>query len=130
MLKKTFGPKRKEVTGDGWKKPHTRSLIFQGRCYGQDMWHVCGGENTCTFSVWKYVGKKPRGIHRYRWEDNIKKDFKAKGCQDVNWFHLALDRDKWQAVVNTVLTTEFCKRRGIYTLAEELSTVQADLCSL
>jgi hypothetical protein len=41
--------------------------------------------------------KRPRG----RWED-IKMDLKITGNDGVVWIHLAQDRDRWQAVVNTV----------------------------
>jgi hypothetical protein len=33
------------------------------------------------------------------------------GFGDVDWIHLAWDRDRWQAVVNTVMG--FHKMRGI-----------------
>jgi hypothetical protein len=33
------------------------------------------------------------------WEDNIATDPKETGWDDVNWIHLALDKDKWQAVL-------------------------------
>jgi 3-oxoacyl-ACP reductase-like protein len=25
------------------------------------------------------------GVPRHRWEDNIKMDFRGKGCDDMNW---------------------------------------------
>jgi hypothetical protein len=39
---------------------------------------------------------------RIRW-DNIKMDFEEIGCEAVDWIHLALDLDRWRAVVNMVL---------------------------
>jgi hypothetical protein len=38
-----------------------------------------------------------------RWEDNIMMDLREIGWKDMNWIHLAQDRDQWQAVVNTVM---------------------------
>jgi hypothetical protein len=51
----------------------------------------------------KHEGKKLLGRSRQRWEDNIKVDFKELGCQVMNWIDLTQDRDKWRAVVNTLM---------------------------
>jgi len=32
---------------------------------------------------------------RRRWEDNIRMDLREIGWEDVNWMHLAQDRDQW-----------------------------------
>jgi hypothetical protein len=40
---------------------------------------------------------------RNKREDNIKTDLKDVGCKDVDWIHLAEDRDKWCALVKTVM---------------------------
>jgi hypothetical protein len=40
--------------------------------------------------------------HR-RQDDDIKMDFKEIGWEVVGWIDLALDRDKWRAVVNMVM---------------------------
>jgi hypothetical protein len=44
-------------------------------------------------SVGKADGRKPLGKLRYRWEDNIKMDFREVGW-GVDWIHLAQDRDR------------------------------------
>jgi len=41
-------------------------------------------------------GKGPLVRHKYRWEDNIKLDFKETGCKDVECIHLASERVQWQ----------------------------------
>ena len=48
-------------------------------------------------------GKIPLGRPRRRWEDNIKMDLKemVSGCGD--WMELAQDRDRWRALVSTVM---------------------------
>jgi hypothetical protein len=33
----------------------------------------------------------------------IAMDHKEIGCEGVDWIHLAEDRDRWRAVVNTVM---------------------------
>jgi hypothetical protein len=48
-------------------------------------------------------GKRPLGRPRRRWEDNIKMDLEevGRGCGD--WMERAQDRDRWRAVVSTVM---------------------------
>jgi hypothetical protein len=50
--------------------------------------------------VGKREGKRPLGRHRRRLGD-VKMDLREIGCE--TWIHLAQDRDKWWALVNTVL---------------------------
>jgi len=47
--------------------------------------------------------KRPLGIPRRRWEDNIKMDVKEDGCEGMDWIQLAQDRDRWRALVNAVM---------------------------
>ena len=53
--------------------------------------------------VGKPEGKRPLGRPRCRWEDNIKMDLQEvrRGCGD--WMGLAEDRDRWRALVSTVM---------------------------
>ena len=51
----------------------------------------------------KPEGKRPLGGPRRRWEDNIKLDLQEMGCGSVDWIELALDRDRWRALVNGVM---------------------------
>jgi hypothetical protein len=51
------------------------------------------------------VGKPEAGraLGRPRWEDNTKIDLGEIGFGDVDWIHLVQDRDRWWALVNTVM---------------------------
>ena len=53
--------------------------------------------------VGKPEGKRPLGIPRRRWEDNIKMDLEEVGRDCGNWMGLAQDRDRWRALVSTVM---------------------------
>jgi hypothetical protein len=48
-------------------------------------------------------GRRPLGRPRRRWEDNIKMYLRGIGFGDVDWIHWAQDRDRWLALVNTVM---------------------------
>jgi len=53
--------------------------------------------------VGKPEGKRPLGRPRHRWEDNILLDLQEVGCGGVDWIELALDSDRWWALVNAVM---------------------------
>jgi hypothetical protein len=48
--------------------------------------------------------KRPLRSPRRRREDNIKMDVNEIGWEVVNWIHVAQDRDRWRAFVNTVMS--------------------------
>jgi hypothetical protein len=48
-------------------------------------------------------GKRSLGRPRRRWEDNIRMDLGEIGWGDVNWIGLAKDRNRWRALVNSVM---------------------------
>jgi hypothetical protein len=114
VLRRMFGPKRDEVTGER-RKLHNEELrdlysspsiirIIKDR----RMWagHVEGmGEkrkNACRLLVGKPEGRRPLGRPRRRWLHNIRMDLVEVGWGDVDWIGLAQDRDKWRALVNAV----------------------------
>ena len=52
--------------------------------------------------VCKPEGKRASGRPRRRWEDNINLDLEVgRSCGD--WMGLAEDRDRWRALVSTVM---------------------------
>jgi hypothetical protein len=59
--------------------------------------------NACKILVGKPEGKRPLGRPRCRWEDNIKMGLREIGFRDVDWIHWAQDRDRWRALVNTLM---------------------------
>ena len=69
--------------------------------------------------VVKPEGKRPLGRPRRRLEDNIKMDLEEVGGDCGDWMELAQDRDRWRALVNTVMNLRVPKMRGIYSLASE-----------
>jgi hypothetical protein len=115
VLRRIFGPKRDEVTGD-WRKLHNEELhglysspsivtVIKARRmrwagHVARMGEVRGAYNIL---VGKSEGRRPLGRPRRRWEDNIKIDLREIGFGDVDWIHVAQDRDRWRALVNTMM---------------------------
>jgi len=60
----------------------------------------------------KPEGKRPMGRPRRRSEDNIKTDLQevGRGCGD--WMASAQDRDRWRALVSTVMNLRVPKKAG------------------
>jgi hypothetical protein len=103
------------VTG-GWRKLHNEKLhglysspsvvrVIKAR---KMRWvgHVArigDVRGACSILVGRPEGRRPLGRSRCRWEDNIKMDLREIGFGDVDWIHLAQDRDGWQALVNMAM---------------------------
>ena len=47
------------------------------------------------------------------WKDNIKMDLQEVGGVCEDWMELAQDRDRWRALVSTVMNLRVPKVRGI-----------------
>jgi hypothetical protein len=47
--------------------------------------------------------KRPLGRPRCGWVDNIRMDLGEVGWGDVDWIGLAQDRNRWRALVSSVL---------------------------
>ena len=67
------------------------------------------GERRGVYRVFvgKPDGKSPLGRTRLRWVDNIRMDLKELGCGGMDWIELAQDRERWRALVNTVMNLRF-----------------------
>jgi len=114
VLRRVFGPKRDEVTGE-WRKPHNEEpndlyslpnvvRVLKSRRL-RWAWHVARmGEDSGVHRVLvgKPEGKKPLRRLRRRWEDNIKMDLQEVGGGRGDWMELAQDRDRWRALMGTV----------------------------
>jgi hypothetical protein len=97
VLRRTFGPKRKKVTGS-WRKLHNEELHYLysfSKYYYDDQIK----EDACSIDVrdeklvqgFGYKTCKEETT-KCRWEDNIKMGHKGIGWEGVGWIHLAWDR--------------------------------------
>jgi hypothetical protein len=59
--------------------------------------------NAYRLLVGKPEEERPLGRPRRRWVDNIRMDLGEEGWGDVDWIGLAKDRNRWRALVNSVL---------------------------
>jgi hypothetical protein len=99
VLRRIFGPKRDEVTGE-WRRLHNKELYT---LYSSPTiilrWggHVARmGERRGAYGalVGKFKRMRPLGRPRPRWEDNTKMDLREVGWEDIDWIDLAQDRDR------------------------------------
>jgi hypothetical protein len=67
------------------------------------------GEKRNAYKLWvgKPEGKRPLGRQRRRWVDIIKMYLGDGGRGVVDWIGLARDRNRWRALVNSVLNVQF-----------------------
>ena len=71
---------------------------------GGGMWSVWGGKRGVhKVLVGKPEGKRPLGRPRRRRDDNIKMDLQELGGACGDWMELAQDRERWWALVSTVM---------------------------
>jgi hypothetical protein len=59
--------------------------------------------NFLSCIIFNPEGKRPLGRSRRRWLDNVKMDLREIGWGGTDWIDLAQDRDKWRALVNTIM---------------------------
>jgi hypothetical protein len=59
--------------------------------------------NACRILVGKPEGKRPLGIPRSGWVDNIKMDLRVIGWGDVDWIDLAPDWDQVEGSCEQVM---------------------------
>jgi len=115
VLRRVFGSKRDEVTGE-WRKLHNEELrdlysllnivrVVKSRRmrWSGNVARMGEGRGVHRVLVGKPEGKRPLGRPRRRWEDNIKMDLREVGRGGGDWMELAQDRDRWRALVNTVM---------------------------
>jgi hypothetical protein len=53
--------------------------------------------------IGKPEGKRPLGRPRHGRKDNIKINFRERGWDDVDWIHMAQDKEQWCDPENTVM---------------------------
>jgi len=118
VLRKIFGPRRDEVTGE-WRRLHNEELnnlysspnivrVIKSR---RMRWagHVARkGEERGVYRVFvgKPEGKRPLRRPRRRWMDNIRMDLQEVGCGYMDWIGLAQDRDSWRTLVSVVMNLQ------------------------
>jgi len=68
---------------------------------------ACGtyGDRTSGYKVvvGRSDGKKPFERTRRKREDNIKTGLQEVGWGNIDWIHLAVDRDRWWVLANAVM---------------------------
>ncbi|PSN49422.1 hypothetical protein C0J52_06610 [Blattella germanica] len=90
VLRKFFGPKRDEETGE-WRRLHNTQVNY---LYGKS-------DIIRTIKFKRILEEKPEG--KRPWEININHDMREVDHTDDDWKTLAQDRDIWRAYVRTAM---------------------------
>ena len=106
MLRRIFGPRRDEVTGE-WRRLHNEELndlysspnIVQVIKSRRMRWagyvaHMGNESGMYRVLVGKPEGKRRLGRPRRRCVGNIRMDLQEVGCVYMDWIGLAQDRDR------------------------------------
>jgi len=114
-LRRVFGPKRDEVTGE-WRKLHNEELsdlyslpsivrVVKSRRmrWAGHVVRMGEGRDVHRVLVGKPEGRRPLGRPRRRWKDNIKMDLQEVGGACGDRMELAQDRDRWRVLVSSVM---------------------------
>jgi len=112
VLRRIFGPKRDEITGE-WRKldnEELNNLYTANQIEKNEMGGECStyGEAKAHAEFWgKPEGKISLGRPRRRWEDNSKMYLQEVECWGMNWNELAQDRDRWWGLVSALMILRF-----------------------
>ena len=115
VLRKIFGPRRDEVTGE-WRRLHNeelndlysspnivRVIKWRRMRWAGHMARMGEGSGVYRVLVGKPEGRRLLGRPRRRWVDNIRMDLQEVGCGYMDWIGLAQNRDRWQTLVSAVI---------------------------
>jgi len=106
VLRRIFGPRRDEVTGE-WRRLLNEELndlyssdnivrVMKSRRmrWAGHVAHMGEVRGVYRVLVEKPEGKRPLGRPRRRWVDNIRMDLQEVRCGYMDWIGLAQDRDR------------------------------------
>jgi hypothetical protein len=124
VLRRIFGPKRDEVTGE-WRRLHNEELndlysspniiwVIKSRRmrWAGRVQRMAEGRGAYRILMGRPEGRRPLGRPRRRWEDNIKMDLQDVGWGSMDLIDMAQDRDRWRAVVSAVMNLRVPQNAG------------------
>jgi len=117
-LRIIFGLRRDEVTGelrrlhneelnDLYSSPNiVRVIKSRGMRWAGHVARMSEERGVYRVLMGKPEGKRPLGIPRRRWVNNIRMDLQEVGCWYMDWIGLAQDRDSWRTLVSAVMNLQ------------------------
>jgi hypothetical protein len=114
VLRRVFGPKRDEVTGerrklhnvelnDLYSLPNIVRVVKSRMRWAGHVARMVEGKGVHRVLVGKPEGTRPLVRHRRRREDSINMDLQEVGGGGGDWMEQAQHRDRWRALVGTVM---------------------------
>jgi hypothetical protein len=113
-LRRTMDPKMDKIMG-GWRKlhhteldnlcpsPYTIKLIRPERMrWAEHIVRMAEERNDTEFGG-KARREETTRKHIHRWEDIQNMDLREIRCDNINWIHLAQERDQWRTPVKMVM---------------------------
>jgi hypothetical protein len=96
--------RRNEELNDLYFSPSTITIIKARRMrWAGHIARMGEKRNAYRLLVRKPEGRRPLERPRRKWLNNIRMDLVEVGWGDMDWIGLAQDRDRWRAIVNSVL---------------------------
>jgi hypothetical protein len=124
VLRRIYGPKRDEVTGE-WRRLHNEELndlysspniirVIKSRRmrWVGNVARMGEGRGEYRILVGRPKGRRPLGRPRRKWEDYIKKDLQEVGWGGMDWIDMAQDRDRCRALVSAVMNLRVPQNAG------------------
>jgi len=114
VLRRIFGPRRDEVTGE-WRRllneelnnlyssPNIVRVIKSRRMRWAGHVARMGEKGVYRVLLGKPEGRRPLGRPKRRWVDNISMDLQEVESGYMDWIGLAQDRDRWRTLVSAVM---------------------------
>jgi len=124
LLRRIFGSKRKKVKtqcqklhneefNDLYSSPSIVWVIKSRRIrWVENVARMREKRGVYRNLVGKPEGQRLLGRPRCRWDNNIKMDLQEVGYGGMDWIELPQDRDRWRALVSTVMNLQVLQKNG------------------
>ena len=137
VLRKIFGSEMDDVTGN-WRKPHNGKhceLYSSPNIIRMVKWRMRWAGNGLKRGAHRILmgkpeRKRPLGISRHRWKDNIKMDLRKICWECVDWNNVLCGSFNWWAVLNAVMNSRLPLKTRVISLPNKELLPSQRPCSM